>query len=311
MKKVLLLVFVLLAVMVCFAAPTKVTVWYSQTGVYSQTLLDIIGEFNAMHEGEIEVEAVYTGSYSDTLTKLLAALVANDLPTISQIEQSRIGQFIDGMAFESFNKYIDADPEFKANMDDYFQSFITAQTYDGELYGFPLNPSTPLLYSNRDLFREAGLDPDVRPVTWYDVYDVSKAISSLGEGYYGLRFSTADWILEQYMWSWGGEIISEDGETMLIYSPQNVKALEFLQKAIADGVWTWVASGGSALDLTGKIGMTQRSTGSITYLQENAEWEVGAFQMPQQDGIKVPIGGANVYMFASRPQKEKKQDGNL
>jgi sn-glycerol 3-phosphate transport system substrate-binding protein len=305
MKKVLLLAFVLLAVMVCFAVPTKVTVWYSQTGVYSQTLLDIIGEFNAMHEGEIEVEAVYTGSYSDTLTKLLAALVANDLPTISQIEQSRIGQFIDGLAFESFNKYIDADPEFKANMDDYFQSFITAQTYDGELYGFPLNPSTPLLYSNRDLFREAGLDPDVRPVTWYDVYDVSKAISSLGEGYYGLRFSTADWILEQYMWSWGGEIISEDGETMLIYSPQNVKALEFLQKAIADGVWTWVASGGSALDLTGKIGMTQRSTGSITYLQENAEWEVGAFQMPQQDGVKVPIGGANVYMFASRPQKEK------
>ncbi len=306
MRKAFLVVLLsLLTVLVCFAAPTKVTVWYSQTGIYSQTLLDIISEFNTLHEGEIEVEAVYTGSYSDTLTKLLAALVANDLPTISQIEQSRIGQFIDGMAFESFSKYVDKDPEFKAGMSDFFEAFIESQTYNGQLYGFPLNPSTPLLYVNRDLFRQAGLDPDEPLNTWYDVYEASKAIAALGEGYYGLRFSTSDWIMEQYLWSWGGEIISEDGETMLIYSPENVKALEFLQKAIADGVWTWVASGGSALDLTGKIGLTQRSTGSLTYLQDTAEWEVGAFAMPQQQGKKVPIGGANIYMFKDNPEPEK------
>lgn len=304
-KVVLLIASLVLIALVGFAAPTKVTVWYSQTGIYSQTLLDIIDEFNAEHEGEIEVEAVYTGSYGDTLTKLLAALVANDLPTMSQIEQSRIGQFVDGFAFESLTKYIDKDADFKANMSDFFEAFIAAQTYDGKLYGFPLNPSTPLLYANRDLFRQAGLDPDKRPETWQDVYDASKAIAALGDDYYGLRFSTSDWILEQYMWSWGGEIISEDGETMKIYSPENVKALEFLQKAIADGVWTWVASGGSALDLTGKIGMTQRSTGSLTYLQANAEWEVGAFQMPEQGGKKVPIGGANIYMFESKPEAEK------
>jgi len=307
MKKAFLVILLsLLTVAVCFSAPTKVTIWYSQTGIYSQTLLDIISEFNAEHEGEIEVEAIYTGSYGDTLTKLLAAMVANDLPTMSQIEQSRIGQFIDGLAFESFSKYIDKDPEFKAGLSDFFDAFIESQTYDGQLYGFPLNPSTPLLYTNRDLFREAGLDPDKPINSWMDVYEASKAIAALGEDYYGLRFSTSDWILEQYLWSWGGEIISEDGETMLIYSPENVKALKFLQKAIADGVWTWVASGGSALDLAGKIGMTQRSTGSLTYLLTNAEWEVGAYQMPLQTGKKVPIGGANVYMFKNKPDAEKK-----
>ncbi|HPR97507.1 MAG TPA: ABC transporter substrate-binding protein [Thermotogota bacterium] len=304
-KVVLLFVSLALIALVGFAAPTKVTVWYSQTGIYSQTLLDIIDEFNAIHEGEIVVEAVYTGSYGDTLTKLLAALVANDLPTMSQIEQSMIGQFIDGMAFESLTKYINKDPEFKAGMSDFFEAFITAQTYDGVLYGFPLNPSTPLMYANRDLFRKAGLDPDERPVTWQDVYDVSKAIHELGEDYYGLRFSTADWILEQYMWSWGGSIISEDGETMEIYSPENVKALEFLQKAIADGVWKWVASGGSELDMSGTIGLTLRSTGSLTYLQGNADWDVGAFEMPEQGGKEVPIGGANVYMFKNKSEAEK------
>ena len=289
----------------CLAAPTKVTVWYSQTGIYSQTLLDIVADFNALHEGQIEVEAVYTGSYTATLTKLLAALVANDLPTISKIEQSRIGQFIEGESFQNLTAYINKDPEFAATVGDFFERFINAQTYDGKLYGFPLNPSTPLLYANRDLMRQAGLDPDKRPETWYDVYEDSKAIAALGEGYYGLHFSTSDWILEQYLWSWGGDIISEDGRTMLLYSPENVEALKFLQKAIDDGVWVWAASGGNELDLSGKIGFTQRSTGSLTYLQATAEWEVGAFEMPEQGNNRVPIGGANVYMFASRPQKEK------
>lgn len=305
MKKYIILITTLVLVTLILAAPTKVTIWYSQTGIYSQTLLDIVDEFNKLHEGKIVVEPVYTGSYSNTLTKLLAAMMANDLPTLAQIEQSRIGQFIDGDAFQSLNYFIDRDPEFAANMDDFFEAFITAQTFNGQLYGLPLNPSTPLLYVNRDLLKQAGLDPNKRPKTWYDVYDASKAIAALGEGYYGLRFSTSDWILEQYLWSWGGEIISEDGRTMLIYSTANVEALKFLQRAIAEKVWVWVASGGSDLDLSGKIGFTTRSTGSIGYLQANADWDVGAFQMPEQGGSKVPIGGANVYMFKSRPAKEK------
>ena len=311
MKKLVVVSLFLLVALLCIGAPVKVTIWYSQTGVYSQTLLDIIGEFNEMHKGEIEVEGVYSGSYTDTLTKLLAAMVANDLPTIAQIEQSRIGQFIDGDAFESLTKFINREPEFKAQMDDFFDAFITAQTYDGQLMAFPLNPSTPLLYINKDLFRQAGLDPDKRPVTWEDVYDVSEAIAALGDEYYGLRFSTSDWILEQYLWSWGGEVISEDGREMLIYSPENVAALEFLQKAIADEVWVWVASGGSDLDLSGRIGLTQRSTGSIEYLLANATWEVGAFEMPEQGGSKLPIGGANVYMFKDKSEAEKEAGWEL
>jgi len=95
MKKYIVLITMLVLVTLVLAAPTKVTIWYSQTGIYSQTLLDIVDEFNKLHEGKIVVEPIYTGSYSDTLTKLLAAMMANDLPTLSQIEQSRIGQFIE------------------------------------------------------------------------------------------------------------------------------------------------------------------------------------------------------------------------
>ena len=74
MRKTLLVLLVLAFVALVFAAPVKVTMWYAQTGIYSQSLLDIVADFNKLNEGKIEVEAVYTGNYQDTMQKLLAAL---------------------------------------------------------------------------------------------------------------------------------------------------------------------------------------------------------------------------------------------
>ena len=42
------------------------------------------------------------------------------------------------------------------------------------MLSFPFNSSTPILYYNKDLFRRAGLDPDVAPKTWADVAAAAK-----------------------------------------------------------------------------------------------------------------------------------------
>ncbi|HPE69524.1 MAG TPA: ABC transporter substrate-binding protein [Thermotogota bacterium] len=305
MKKALtILLLVTLAVM-AFAAPVKVIMWYAQTGIYSQTLLDIIADFNKLHEGEIEVEGVYTGNYQDTMQKLLASMVAGDLPTLAQIEQSRIGQFVDGGAFQDLNYFINKDPEFAKTMDDFWPRFIQANTYDQGLLGFPLNCSTPLMYINRDVFRAAGLDPDNPPETWAQVYAAAKKIKTLGEDYFGYRLGNDDWLLEAYIWQFGGEIISDDGTQMLIYSPETVNAWEFFQKGVREGVFVYGTTGGNAMDLSGMIGTVCRSTGSLGYLKENAKFDLGATIMPMQVRQIVPIGGANVFMFSSRPAKEK------
>lgn len=305
MKRSLLLVLLLAVAVFAFAAPVKVTMWYAQTGIYSQTLLDIVADFNKLNEGKIEVEAVYTGNYQDTMQKLLAALVAGDVPTLAQIEQSRIGQFVDGGAFQDLNVFIKNDPEFAATLDDFWPRFIAANTYDQGLLGFPLNCSTPLMYYNKDLFREAGLDPENPPKTWMEVYAISKKIKTLGEDYFGYRLGNDDWLLEAYIWQFGGDIISEDGETMLIYSPETVNAWKFFQKGVREGVFVYGTTGGNALDLSGRIGTVCRSTGSLGYLKENAKYDLGATVMPMQEEQIVPIGGANVFMFSSRPKAEK------
>jgi sn-glycerol 3-phosphate transport system substrate-binding protein len=60
---------------------------YAQTGIYSQTLLDIAAEFNELHKGEIEVEAVYTG-ITRIPCRSFCSHGTGDVPNLAQIEQS-------------------------------------------------------------------------------------------------------------------------------------------------------------------------------------------------------------------------------
>jgi sn-glycerol 3-phosphate transport system substrate-binding protein len=305
MKKLFTAFLLLSVALVVFAAPVKVIVWYAQTGVYSQTLLELIDEFNRLNEGKIVVEGVYSGSYEDTMQKLVAAMVAGNMPHIAQIEQSRIGQFLDGDVFQNLDEFINKDSAFKATLSDFFPRFIAANTFNNKLYGFPLNTSTPLMYVNRDVFRAAGLDPDNPPRTWMEVYQASKVIKALGDDFYGYRLGDDDWILESYSWQFGGDIVSEDGMEILLNSPETISAWKFFQKGLREGVFVYSRTNGNAMDLSGKIAMVCRSTGSLAYLKENAKFDLGATFMPYQVKKATPIGGANIYMFRNKPQTEK------
>ncbi len=307
MRRVLIMGLVVLSFGLIFSAPVKITLWYSQTGIYSQTLLELVDEFNKLHKGEIEVEAVYAGSYTNTMQKLLAAMVGGGLPTIAQIEQSRVGQFIEGGAIQCLDEFIEKDPEFKAQLKDFFPRLLESCKYHGKLCGLPLNTSTPLLYYNKDLFRKAGLDPNKPPKTWSELYEYAKKISALGEDIYGYRVDAADWLIEAYIWQFGGEIISEDGKKMLIDNPGTLEAWKFFQKMVREKVAVFSGGkAGNALDLAGKIGMVVRSTGSLGYLKKNAKWDLGATLMPYEKRAVVPIGGGNLYIFASASDEQKR-----
>lgn len=305
MKKYIFVSLLLCLVIATFAAPVKVIVWYAQTGIYSQALLELITEFNKANEGKIEVEGVYSGNYDDAMQKLIASMVAGTLPHIAQIEQSRIGQFVDGEVFQDLNEFISKDTEFKSTLSDFFPLFLSANTFGGKLYGLPLNPSTPLLYINRDVFRAAGLDPDNPPKTWMEVYQAAKAIKPLGEDFFGYRLGDDDWFLEAYAWQFGGDIISEDGKKILLNSQGTIDAWKFFQKGLKEGVFIYGRTNGNALDLSGKIGMVCRSSGSLAYMKENAKFDLGASLMPYQVKKVLPVGGANIYMFKNKPQNEK------
>jgi len=46
----------------------------------------------------------------------------------------------------------------------------------GKLYSMPWNSSTPLLFYNKTMFKQAGLDPNKPPKTFSDVIQYSKKL---------------------------------------------------------------------------------------------------------------------------------------
>jgi sn-glycerol 3-phosphate transport system substrate-binding protein len=83
------------------------------------------------------------------------------------------------------------------------------------------------------------------------------------------------------------------------------RAWNFFQKGVREGIFIFGVSGGNELDLSGRIAMVVRSTGSLGYLIQNAKFDLRATTMPGQVKEVVPIGGAKVFMFSARPQAAK------
>ena len=87
MKKLLCLALTLalaLALSAACAEPRTVTFWHCFGGTIGEAIQATVDAFNASQE-EIQVIAQYQGAYDDTLTKLKAALPADEGPDVFQM----------------------------------------------------------------------------------------------------------------------------------------------------------------------------------------------------------------------------------
>ncbi|HWL78544.1 ABC transporter substrate-binding protein [Microbacterium sp.] len=105
---------------------------------------------------------------------------------------------------------------------------------DGNIYGFPRQAYAMGLHYNRDLFEQAGLDPDQPPTTWDEVREYAKKITdATGKaGYAQMAINnTGGWQLTAQTVARGGrtQVDNEDGSAESTIDNAATKAtLEFL-----------------------------------------------------------------------------------
>ncbi|GAA5202762.1 ABC transporter substrate-binding protein [Microbacterium jejuense] len=105
---------------------------------------------------------------------------------------------------------------------------------DGKIYGFPRQAYAMGLHYNRDLFEQAGLDPDQPPTTWDEVRDYAKKIhDATGKaGYAQMAINnTGGWQLTAQTVARGGrtQTDNEDGTATSTIDNDATKAtLQFL-----------------------------------------------------------------------------------
>lgn len=175
-------------------AATEITWWHAMGGELGQKLEEITRKFNES-QSDYVVTPVYKGNYAETLTAAIAAFRANQQPAIVQVFEVGTGTMMAarGAVYPVYKLMADQGEAFDP------KSFLAPVTgyysdTDGNILSLPFNSSTPILYYNKDVFKKAGLDPEVAPKTWKEVEEFSKKIVSSGAAKCGFTSGWITWV---------------------------------------------------------------------------------------------------------------------
>ena len=158
-------------------ARTRMVWWHAMTAALADEVNRLVAAFN-QSQAEVELTAVYKGSYPDTMTATIAAFRAGQAPHLVQIfEVGTASMLASGRAVK---QVWELAKETGAAIDPaaYIPSVRSYYSLpDGRMASMPFNSSTAVMWINKDAFRRADLDPDQPPATWPDLREAARARS--------------------------------------------------------------------------------------------------------------------------------------
>ena len=268
----------------------QIVFWHAMGGPLGIVMDDLITRYNNS-QSSFYVKSVNMGSYDTLAKKVLASLVANEAPDISQNYETLTKKFIKHHKIVCLDDLIASESEdIKA---DIVPVLLENNTFDGRLYSFPFNKSVPVLYYNKNMFKKVGLDPDRGPDTLEEMVEYCRKITkyhreTAGEdkNVYGYGCSKANvWGFLNRLLQYGGKVVSDGPDGVMksgFADPAAVKALDFLQGMLREGL----AREGQAFDhqndfIAGKVAMIESSIVSKVFMEEDIKnFEFGIAPLP-------------------------------
>lgn len=273
----------------------KISIW---TRNANRNLVEtLVKAYNASHKNQLEVTVIPDDQF---VTKFGAAVSGGTPPDIISIDLIYVP------AFASAGQMADITPlvnglEFKDKLS---PAHMALATYNGKFYATPFTAEGSVLLYNKNLFKQAGLDPEKPPTTWDEIYQDAVKINALGNGINGYYFSGAcagcnAFTFLPYIWASGGDVFSKDYKTATFTDPKVKAALEFYkkmwdEKLIPEGAKVDTGNDFFNAFATGKIGMAGSGAFSIATLKKDfPDLDFGIAFLPGQEGGKGSFAGGD------------------
>ncbi len=261
------------------------------SGPRRETIEAIIDDFNASQD-DIVVEHVYQ-PWGDIWTKSLAAVTAGNPPNMVVQDINTVRQRADAQQATNLQEYIDGGDE---NIEDrFYPQLWDTVVYEDEAYGLPFNTDTHVLFYNKDLFEEAGLDPNSPPETWEELEEYARALD-VQDGDNWERFGFYPlWNLGTDIWAINadnGRSWFDEEENVTINTPEKVSALEWIldwQEHYGESnINAYEAEFGSGVTdpfISGLLAMRGQNINYYTDLRENApdDFNFGVAPLPEYE----------------------------
>jgi len=182
------------------------------------------------------------------------------------------------------------------------------QDEEGRIYTVPTGLFSVGLAYNREIFEQAGLDPDNPPTTWDEVREAAKTISEEVPGVAGYAQlttnNTGGWMLTTMTYSMGGRV-QDDAGTEAVMGDETAQSLQLLH----DMRWEDDSMGDQFLYdqdsvrqafSAGKIGMVLQAPDIYKPAVQDYEFDPASFgetELPQANGVNGTLTGGTLKLF--------------
>ncbi|MEL6269741.1 MAG: ABC transporter substrate-binding protein [Chloroflexota bacterium] len=323
MRKSFLIVLLLCAFVVPVAAqdePVTIEFFYptSTDNPAAEIFQRYADEFNAANP-DTEVVPVYAGGYDD-ITAAARNSIENDIPgpDVAVLLVVDLFNFIENDYIVPAQQFIDEMDGGDEYVSDFFPAFMeNSVDGDGTVWTIPFQRSTPILFYNKDMFREADLDPDQPPRNRDELVEYATALT--GDDQWGVYIPSAGfpyWLFQSFAVAHGQNVVGAADAEVFYDAPEVVEALEFFMSlseehaVMPPGAISFFDTPGAFFDE--QVAMIYHTTGSLTNILENADFEVGVGFLPggpagaDGTGYGSPTGGGNLYIFSNTsPEKQE------
>ena len=290
---------------------TEVEFWFAGGKTAVGVIEEIVDDFNNSQD-EYFVKTSTMADYDETYQKVQAGIAGNVAPDVALLEVDPAANLYNKEQLVDLNTFITEDADF--DRADYIDVFFDQGTDGDKVFAFPAYGTTQLMYYNKEVFENAGIEPDSIK-TWHDLAEASKTIKDGGFATYGWEPMWNEDNLIDMSFSNGAQLLSEDGKTVLINSEEWVEVWEGIRTWIHDDQIMAVHSGGQGWEywydtmddaLDGTAGGYTGSSGDQADLDFSI---IGAMEQPawDDDSESLPTARAKqLVAFEQSPEEEQK-----
>ena len=300
-------------------AQTEIQWWHSMTAVNNEWVTDLAKQFNESQK-EYKIVPTFKGAYDESMTAAIAAFRSGNAPHILQVFEvgtatmmaSKGATVPVGKVMSDAGRSFDPKAYIPA-----VAGYYTAP--NGQMLSFPFNSSTTIFYYNKDAFKKAGLNADVAPKTWPEVFEAAKKLKASGHSC-PMTLAWQGWTQLESFSTWHNVEFATKANglggmdaRMKVNSPLHVKHIDNLAKAAAAGEFVYKGRGSTpqAAFTSGECAMIQTSSGFYGDVAKNAKFNYALAPLPYYPDVKgapqnTVIGGASLWVMAGKKPAEYK-----
>jgi len=300
--------------------PVEITFWYAVSGALGDVIQKMANEFNASQD-KITVVAEYSGEYVPALNKLRLAIQSKTAPNIAMTYDAGTRTMVDSNATVSIDTLKAKYPSVQIDFSDYIQSAVNYYSFDGEQFALPFCLSSPILYYNKDRFKEVGLDPDRPPKTYEEFLVAAEKLTDKNSvrAKYGASWAIRSWLVETSVATQNGLFVNQgngrSGRATEVFLNED-PAVNFIS------MWAEMAKKGYYISpgrnwndgrnnfTSGVSAMMLQSTAGLarTLADIGGRFELGTASFPKPAGAEggVVYGGNGLWVMSGHPAVEEK-----